>query len=79
MFPSIPSATLENFMTFGDLLRFLRHSGLTQTELAIEVGYGHARFEVQQGLKRGQAVPVMIQRFHRHVINSGISFVRNRL
>jgi len=44
MITSIPSTTLENFTTFGDLLRFLRRRvGLTQTELAIAVGYGHTQ------------------------------------
>ena len=35
---------LDTFGTFGDLLRFLRRrAGLTQTELAIAVGYSHAQ------------------------------------
>ncbi len=50
---SIPSSTLEKFTTFGDLLRFLRRrTGLTQTELAIAVGYGHTQISrLEQNLR----------------------------
>ncbi|HEY6073789.1 MAG TPA: helix-turn-helix domain-containing protein, partial [Anaerolineales bacterium] len=50
---SIPSGTLEKFTTFGDLLRFLRRRvGLTQTELAIAVGYGHTQISrLEQNLR----------------------------
>ena len=50
---SIPSKTLEKFTTFGDLLRFLRRRvGLTQTELAIAVGYGHTQISrLEQNLR----------------------------
>jgi WD40 repeat protein/transcriptional regulator with XRE-family HTH domain len=50
---SIPSSTLEKFTTFGDLLRFLRRRvGLTQTELAIAVGYGHTQISrLEQNLR----------------------------
>jgi DNA-binding XRE family transcriptional regulator len=50
---SIPSNTLEKFTTFGDLLRFLRRRvGLTQTELAIAVGYGHTQISrLEQNLR----------------------------
>jgi WD40 repeat protein/transcriptional regulator with XRE-family HTH domain len=50
---SIPSNTLEKFTTFGDLLRFLRRRvGLTQTELAIVVGYGHTQISrLEQNLR----------------------------
>jgi WD40 repeat protein len=41
---SIPSSTLEKFVTFGDLLRFLRRRmGLTQMELSIAVGYSNTQ------------------------------------
>ena len=50
---SIPSATLEKFTTFGDLLRFLRRRvGLTQTELARTVGYSHTQISrLEQNLR----------------------------
>ena len=50
---SISSSTLEKFTTFGDLLRFLRRRvGLTQTELAIAVGYGHTQISrLEQNLR----------------------------
>src|SRR5215208_4697612 len=50
---SIPSNTLEKFTTFGDLLRFLRRrAGLTQTELALAVGYGHTQISrLEQNLR----------------------------
>ena len=50
---SIPSSTLEKFTTFGDFLRFLRRrTGLTQTELAIAVGYGHTQISrLEQNLR----------------------------
>jgi WD40 repeat protein/transcriptional regulator with XRE-family HTH domain len=50
---SIPSSTLEKFTTFGDLLRFLRRRvGLTQTELATAVGYGHTQISrLEQNLR----------------------------
>lgn len=50
---SIPSSTLEKFTTFGDLLRFLRRRvGLTQTELAMAVGYGHTQISrLEQNLR----------------------------
>ena len=41
---TIPSSTLEKFVTFGDLLRFLRRrAGITQMELAIAVGYSNTQ------------------------------------
>jgi WD40 repeat protein/transcriptional regulator with XRE-family HTH domain len=50
---SIPSATLEKFTTFGDLLRFLRRRvSLTQMELAIAVGYSHTQISrLEQNLR----------------------------
>ena len=44
MTTSIPANTLEKFITFGDLLRFLRRRiGITQMELAIQVGYSNTQ------------------------------------
>jgi len=41
---STRSNALDSFTTFGDMLRYLRRrAGLTQTELAIAVGYSHAQ------------------------------------
>ena len=50
---SIPSSTLENFTTFGDLLRFLRRRvGITQMELATEVGYSDTQISrLEQNLR----------------------------
>jgi WD40 repeat protein len=48
------SVDLEQFTTFGDLLKFLRRrAGLTQRELSMAVGYSHAqisRLELNQRL-----------------------------
>ncbi len=45
---------LDQFTTFGDLLKYLRRrAGLTQRELSIAVGYSHAqisRLELNQRL-----------------------------
>ena len=41
---AIPAVTLDRLATFGDLLRFLRRrAGLTQLELAADVGYSDAQ------------------------------------
>ena len=50
---SVPSSTLEKFTTFGDLLRFLRRRvGLTQMELATEVGYSDTQISrLEQNLR----------------------------
>jgi len=61
---SIPSTTLEKFTTFGDLLRFLRRRvGLTQTELAIAVGYGHTQISRLEQNLRLPDIPTIEARF----------------
>jgi WD40 repeat protein/transcriptional regulator with XRE-family HTH domain len=64
MITSIPSATLENFTTFGDLLRFLRRrAGLTQAELALAVGYGHTQISRLEQNLRLPDIPTIEARF----------------
>lgn len=50
---SVSSSTLENFSTFGDLLRFLRRRvSLTQMDLAHAVGYSHTQISrLEQNLR----------------------------
>src|SRR5215207_1794609 len=61
---SIPSNTLERFTTFGDLLRFLRRRvGLTQTELATVVGYGHTQISRLEQNLRLPDIPTIEARF----------------
>lgn len=50
---SIPARSLDNFATFGELLHFLRRrAGITQTELAIAVGYSVAQISrLEQNLR----------------------------
>jgi hypothetical protein len=61
---SIPSNTLEKFTTFGDLLRFLRRRvGLTQTELATAVGYGHTQISRLEQNLRLPDIPTIEARF----------------
>ena len=61
---SIPSTTLEKFTTFGDLLRFLRRRvGLTQTELAQAVGYGHTQISRLEQNLRLPDIPTIEARF----------------
>ena len=50
---SIPAQMLERFVTFGELLRYLRRrAGLTQTELSIAVGYSDAQISrLEQNLR----------------------------
>ena len=58
MHTPIPASTLEKFITFGDLLRFLRrHAGLTQMELAIAVGYSESQIS---RLEQNQRLPDII-------------------
>src|ERR1044071_7719535 len=60
----IPSSMLEKFTTFGDLLRFLRRrAGLTQTELAIAVGYSHAQISRLEQNLRLPDIPTIEARF----------------
>jgi len=53
MTTSIPAQLLERFVTFGELLRYLRRrAGLTQTELSIAVGYSDAQISrLEQNLR----------------------------
>ncbi|HEX9385495.1 MAG TPA: helix-turn-helix domain-containing protein [Anaerolineales bacterium] len=61
---SIPSNTLEKFTTFGDLLRFLRRRmGITQTELAIVVGYSHTQISRLEQNLRLPDIPTIEARF----------------
>ena len=61
---SVPSAMLEKFTTFGDLLRFLRRRvGLTQTELAQAVGYGHTQISRLEQNLRLPDIPTIEARF----------------
>ena len=64
MTATIPSHTLEKFTTFGDLLRFLRRRvGLTQTELALAVGYGHTQISRLEQNLRLPDIPMIEARF----------------
>jgi transcriptional regulator with XRE-family HTH domain len=64
MSTSIPSSTLEKFITFGDLLRFLRrHTGLTQMELAIQVGYSNTQISRLEQNERLPDIPTIQARF----------------
>ena len=61
---SIPSSTLEKFTTFGDLLRFLRRRlGITQMELAIEVGYSDTQISRLEQNLRLPDIPTIEARF----------------
>ena len=61
---SFPSNTLEKFTTFGDLLRFLRRRmGITQTELAIAVGYSHTQISRLEQNLRLPDIPTIEARF----------------
>src|SRR5690349_24286590 len=61
---SIPVGTLEKFITFGDLLRFLRRrTGLTQMELAIAVGYSNAQISRLEQNERLPDIPTIEARF----------------
>jgi|GEM_PF-94814 len=64
MTASIPSATLEKFTTFGDLLRFLRRRvGITQMELAQTVGYSDAQISRLEQNLRLPDIPTIEARF----------------
>ena len=61
---TIPAATLEKFSTFGDLLRFLRRRiGITQIELAIEVGYSDTQISRLEQNLRLPDIPTIEARF----------------
>jgi WD40 repeat protein/transcriptional regulator with XRE-family HTH domain len=60
----IPSATLEKFTTFGDLLRFFRRrAGITQMELALAVGYSDAQISRLEQNLRLPDIPTIEARF----------------
>ena len=60
----IPESTLEKFITFGDLLRFLRRrAGITQLELSIAVGYSDAQISRLEQNLRPPDIPTIEARF----------------
>lgn len=64
MSASIPASTLEQFTTFGDLLRFLRRrAGITQMELSIAVGYSDAQISRLEQNLRLPDIPTIQARF----------------
>jgi len=64
MSASIPSSTLDKFITFGDLLRFLRRRmGLTQMELSIAVGYSNTQISRLEKNERLPDIPTIEARF----------------
>ena len=61
---SLPSATLDQFTTFGDLLRFLRRrAGITQMDLATAVGYSDAQISRLEQNLRLPDIPTIQARF----------------
>src|SRR5215207_2028253 len=61
---TIPSSTLEKFITFGDLLRFLRRrAGITQMELAMAVGYSNTQISRLEQNERLPDMPTIEARF----------------
>ncbi len=61
---SITNGILEKFTTFGDFLRFLRrHAGITQTELAIQVGYSSGQISRLEQNLRLPDIPTLQARF----------------
>ena len=64
MAASIPVGTLEKFITFGDLLRFLRRRvGITQMELSIAVGYSNTQISRLEQNERLPDIPTIEARF----------------
>src|ERR671919_725882 len=64
MSTSIPANTLDKFITFGDLLRFLRRRmGITQMELAIQVGYSNTQISRLEQNERLPDIPTIEARF----------------
>lgn len=64
MSSQIPAHTLEKFVTFGDLLRFLRRrAGITQMELALAVGYSDAQISRLEQNLRLPDMPTIEARF----------------
>lgn len=61
---SIPATTLDKFSSFGDLLRFLRRRvGLTQMDLAREVGYSDTQISRLEQNLRLPDIPTVQDRF----------------
>ena len=61
---AIPSAMLQKFTTFGDMLRFLRRrAGVMQMELAIAVGCGDAQISRLEQNLRLTDIPTAEARF----------------
>src|SRR5690606_35617690 len=61
---AIPAVTLDRLATFGDLLRFLRRrAGLTQLELAADVGYSDAQISRLEQNLRLPDIPTLEARF----------------
>ena len=61
---AISSITLEKFITFGDLLRFLRRwAGITQIELSIAVGYSDSQISRLEQNLRLPDIPTIQARF----------------
>src|ERR1041384_5019169 len=64
MSTAIPPNTLEKFVTFGALLRFLRRRmGLTQMELSIAVGYSNTQISRLEQNERLPDIPTIEARF----------------
>src|ERR1041384_2828416 len=64
MSTAIPPNTLEKFVTFGALLRFLRRRmGLTQMELSIAVGYSNTQISRLEQNLRLPDIPTIEARF----------------
>jgi len=64
MSASAPAGVLDNFTTFGDLLKYLRRrAGLTQRELSIAVGYSDAQISRLEQNQRLPDLPTIAARF----------------
>jgi transcriptional regulator with XRE-family HTH domain len=64
MSTSNPILGLEQFTTFGDLLRYLRRrAGLTQIELSIAVGYSNTQISRLEQNLRLPDIPTLSARF----------------
>src|SRR6476469_8940275 len=58
------AVVLDNFTTFGDLLKYLRRrAGLTQRELSIAVGYSDAQISRLEQNQRLPDLPTIAARF----------------
>jgi WD40 repeat protein len=64
MTTKVPTVALEQFTTFGDLLRYLRRrAGLTQIELSIAVGYSNTQISRLEQNLRLPDIPILSARF----------------